>query len=79
MAAAPCGFAAELRPLFNAKSIEIRDAARKRAEELAPVFAELAGLSLLAMAEELNRRGIETPKGGQWYAQTVKRVRARLG
>ena len=63
----------------NAKSIQIRDAARQRAEDLAPVFAELAELSLLAMAAELNRRGIATPQGGQWYAQTVKRVRARLG
>jgi DNA invertase Pin-like site-specific DNA recombinase len=62
----------------NAKSIEIRDAARKRAEELAPVFAELAGMSLLAMADELNKRGIETPTGGKWYAQTVKRVLARV-
>ena len=64
---------------INAKSIEIRDAARKRAEELAPIFADLADLSLLALAAELNRRGIATPSGGKWYAQTVKRVRARLG
>jgi len=63
---------------INAKSIAIRDAARKRAEELAPVFAELSGLSLSAMAQELNRRGIETPAGGSWHAMTVKRVRARV-
>jgi DNA invertase Pin-like site-specific DNA recombinase len=63
---------------INAKSIAIRNAARKRAEELAPVFAELSGLSLSAMAQELNRRGIETPAGGSWHAMTVKRVRARV-
>jgi DNA invertase Pin-like site-specific DNA recombinase len=63
---------------INRKSIEIRDAAVKRAQDLAPVFAELAGLSLSAMAHELNRRAIETPAGGQWHAMTVKRVRARL-
>jgi DNA invertase Pin-like site-specific DNA recombinase len=63
---------------INAKSIAIRDAARKRAEELAPVFAELSDLSLSAMAQELNRRGIETPAGGSWHAMTVKRVRARV-
>ena len=62
----------------NRKSAELHDAARKRAADLAPIFAELADLSLLALADELNRRGIETPAGGKWYAQTVKRVRARL-
>jgi len=62
----------------NAKSIENREAARRRAQELAPVFAELAGQSLSAIAEELNRRRIATPAGGQWHAMTVKRVLARL-
>jgi DNA invertase Pin-like site-specific DNA recombinase len=63
---------------INRKSIEIRDAARKRAEELRPIFAELADLSLNAMADELNKRGIATPAGGQWHPMTVKRVRARV-
>jgi DNA invertase Pin-like site-specific DNA recombinase len=63
---------------LNAKSIAIGDAARKRAEELAPVFAELVDLSLSALADELNRQGIATPAGGQWHPMTVKRVRARL-
>jgi DNA invertase Pin-like site-specific DNA recombinase len=62
----------------NRKSAELQAAARKRAADLAPIFAELADLSLLALAEELNRRGIETPAGGKWYAQTVKRIRKRL-
>ena len=62
----------------NRKSAEFAAAAQKRAADLAPIFAELADLSLLALAEELNRRGIETPSGGKWYAQTVKRIRKRL-
>jgi DNA invertase Pin-like site-specific DNA recombinase len=53
--------------------------ARERAERLRPIFAELAGLSAHKIADELNRRGIETPKGGKWYAATVIRVRERLG
>jgi DNA invertase Pin-like site-specific DNA recombinase len=53
--------------------------ARERAERLRPIFAELAELSAHKIAYELNRRGIETPKGGKWYAATVIRVRERLG
>lgn len=35
-------------------------------------------MSLRAMAEELNRREIEAPRGGVWHPATVARVRARL-
>ena len=42
--------------------------ARERAEQLRLILAELANLSAHKVAEELNRRGIETPKGGKWYA-----------
>jgi DNA invertase Pin-like site-specific DNA recombinase len=52
--------------------------AQARAEELRPVFAELADLSARKAADELNRRGIPTPAGGKWYAVTVLRVRDRL-
>ena len=52
--------------------------AQARAEELRPVFAELADLSARKAAEELNRRGIPTPAGGKWHAVTVIRVRERL-
>jgi DNA invertase Pin-like site-specific DNA recombinase len=52
--------------------------AQARAEELRPVFAELADLSARKAAEELNRRGIPTPAGGKWHAVTVLRVRERL-
>jgi len=50
----------------------------ERAEQLRPVFAELAGMSHRQMAVELNARKIRTPAGGQWYAVTVKRVLSRL-
>ncbi len=61
----------------NAQSIANRDEARQRAEKLRPIMAELAGLSANAAARELNRRGIATPKGGQWHALTVLRLRKR--
>lgn len=63
---------------LNAKGIENRDAARERAEQLRPVFAELAGLSARKIAAELNARNIATPAGGRWHAVTVQRVQSRL-
>jgi DNA invertase Pin-like site-specific DNA recombinase len=55
-----------------------REAAADRAEALRAVFAELAMLSLREVADELNKRGIATPTGGQWSAVQVMRVRQRL-
>ena len=63
---------------LNAKGIQNRDQALARAEQLRPVFAELAGMSHRKMAAELNARKISTPAGGLWHAVTVKRVLARL-
>src|SRR3984885_6151725 len=59
----------------NAQSITNRVEARQRAEELRPVFDELTELSANAAAAELNRRQVPTPKGGQWHALTVMRLR----
>jgi hypothetical protein len=39
---------------------------------------ELAGMSANKAAAELNKRGIPTPKGAQWHALTVMRLRKRL-
>jgi hypothetical protein len=64
---------------LNAKGIAERQAALERAEQLRPLFAELAGLSARKAAEELNRRSVPTPAGGKWHAATVLRVRKRLG
>jgi DNA invertase Pin-like site-specific DNA recombinase len=62
----------------NAQSELAAREARERAEQLRPIFAELAQLSAHKTADELNRRGIETPKGGKWFPATVIRVRERL-
>ena len=47
-------------------------------ERLRPVMRELADLSSVAAATELNRRGIKSATGGQWHAATVIRLRERL-
>jgi DNA invertase Pin-like site-specific DNA recombinase len=62
----------------NAQSIANRDEANRRAKELRPILAELAGMSANKAADELNRRGIATPKGARWHALTVMRLRKRL-
>jgi Recombinase len=65
--------AEKLAPAYKAQAIA-------RAKEIAPVLRELEaqGLSARRMATELNRRGVATPAGGQWYAQTVIRTKARV-
>ena len=50
----------------------------KRAEQLRPVFTEIAHLSTRHAAAELNRRGVPTVDGGHWHAETVRRIRLRL-
>jgi DNA invertase Pin-like site-specific DNA recombinase len=57
-----------------------RQAAIDRAVELAPLFSELwaAGLSARAMAAELVARGVPTPTGAKWHAQTVLRAMGRM-
>jgi DNA invertase Pin-like site-specific DNA recombinase len=62
----------------NAQSIANRDEALQRAAELRSTFEELAALSANAAAVELNKRQVATPKGGQWHALTVMRLRQRL-
>jgi DNA invertase Pin-like site-specific DNA recombinase len=51
------------------------------AEELAPVVATIRAdghLSLRAMAAELNRRGMQTRRGGQWQVSNVGNVLGRM-
>jgi hypothetical protein len=47
----------------------------------APLLTELkgAGMSARRMAAELTTRGIATPSGGRWHAQTVLRMIDRAG
>jgi hypothetical protein len=52
---------------------------RCRAEQLRPVFSELADLSARKISAALNERKIPTPAGGEWYAATVqKRLAVQL-
>jgi DNA invertase Pin-like site-specific DNA recombinase len=64
---------------LRAHGVQAREDAIERAEQLRPVFDELAGLSARKIAAELNRRKIATPTGGDWHAATVIRVQKRLG
>jgi DNA invertase Pin-like site-specific DNA recombinase len=63
---------------LNAKGIAARDEAKARAEALRPILDELKGKSSRAIAAELNVRGIPTPTGKPWHAETVLRVQRRL-
>ncbi len=54
--------------------------ADKRAVNIMPVIREIqaAGVtSLNAIAQTLNARGVQTPRGGQWFASSVKNLLAR--
>jgi DNA invertase Pin-like site-specific DNA recombinase len=64
---------------LNAKGVQSRDEAKARAEELRPIFVDLAGMSANAIAAELNAHNVATPGGGRWHALTVIRVQRRLG
>jgi len=64
---------------LNAGGIRKRDEALGRAEQLRPIFAELAGMSARGIAAVLNERKIPTPAGGAWHSVTVLRVQKRLG
>jgi DNA invertase Pin-like site-specific DNA recombinase len=57
-------------------------AASRRADELRETVADVVAsgaVSHAAIAEELNRREIEAPRGGRWYPMGVARLRERLG
>ncbi|MGO9048939.1 MAG: recombinase family protein [Xanthobacteraceae bacterium] len=55
-----------------------RAAAIVRADGLRPILAELAGKSTRQIAAELTERGISTPRGGRWHAQSVANVLRHL-
>jgi len=59
---------------------QYREEARRRAEQLQPVIAELKGngLSLAKIAAELNKRKVATPRGGRWDHSSVRNVLQRL-
>jgi DNA invertase Pin-like site-specific DNA recombinase len=58
----------------------IRSMADRNASNAAPIIREIkaAGAeSLRDIADALNARGISTPRGGRWYASSVRNVLAR--
>ena len=60
---------------------EIVRGADERAEEYREVLDDVRSngyLSLSAIAAELNRREIESPRGGRWYPASVARLVGRL-
>ena len=57
-------------------------AADSRARALASTLRELKAAGFISrrtMAEELNRRGILTARGGRWHLTTIVRMLRRLG
>jgi DNA invertase Pin-like site-specific DNA recombinase len=57
-----------------------RQAANEHAKRLEHVLRDMSarGLSVIEQAQELNRLGIRAPKGGEYGATQVRRIRARL-
>ena len=56
-----------------------RESADRFAELIRPLLeGDLAGLSANAAAQELNRRGVQTARGGSWTAGSVLNLKARL-
>ena len=56
-----------------------RKAADDHAETLRPIMTETLHLTTREAADELARRNVTTPRGGQWSPVTLQRVRRRLG
>jgi DNA invertase Pin-like site-specific DNA recombinase len=58
----------------------LKAGAEQRAANVLPIIRDIqrAGAATLRdIAEALNARGVVTPRGGQWYATSVKNVLAR--
>jgi DNA invertase Pin-like site-specific DNA recombinase len=72
-----------LRGLGNAPAVAaVKASAAVHTAQVLPVIEAIRAegiTSLQAIAAELNRRGIQTARGGQWYATTVRNTLARAG
>jgi DNA invertase Pin-like site-specific DNA recombinase len=58
----------------------LKDTADRHAANVIPVIREVrkaGAVTLRDIAEALNARGVSTPRGGQWYAASVRNVLAR--
>lgn len=69
-----------LRDATMKRNAAVKANATARAEKVEGLVVPLrdAGRSLREIAEELNRAGVETARGGRWQASQVKRVLERL-
>jgi Recombinase len=59
---------------------EIVDHADQRAANVIPIMRQIqrsGATSLRQIAEALNARGINAPRGGQWHATSIRNVMAR--
>jgi DNA invertase Pin-like site-specific DNA recombinase len=72
---------AAVRRIAQAGSDASAAAALKRLEVLRPQIehALKGGTSLRKAADELNSRGIESPRGGRWHAPSLLKAARRLG
>lgn len=74
--------AAHLKGRGNVEAVAaIRQSAQDRAEGLRQIVAGLwaEGPTLQKLADQLNARGILTPRGGQWHPASAGRLVKRLG
>jgi len=74
--------ARHLRKLGNASAVAaVRQEASSRAANLRPVVGDIKGhgiVSVRRIADELNARGILTPRGGRWHPTSAARLLKRL-
>ena len=69
-----------LRDKTMKRNAAVQDNAAARAHKLAGIVQPLrqSGATLQGIADELNRAGIPTARGGSWHAKQVQRVLDRL-
>jgi DNA invertase Pin-like site-specific DNA recombinase len=64
----------------GAAVIAVKAEADRAASNVLPIIGEIrksGAMSLRAIADALNARGIPTPRGGRWYAMSVRNALAR--
>ncbi len=69
-----------LRDKTMKRNAALQANAKRRADKVAGLILPLrdAGKSLRAIADELNKAGVQTARGGSWQASQVKRILERL-
>jgi DNA invertase Pin-like site-specific DNA recombinase len=64
----------------GAAVVAVKAEADRAASNVLPIISEIrksGAMSLRTIAEALNARGIPTPRGGRWYAMSVRNALAR--